>query len=731
MAPTKPKALLVRNRSSQSSNTSPVLRQSPPSASQGLLLSPPLSARPSDSLISQSSRTRSSEEDAAFGGFGVGGSRSGDVYSEREGGSSEDGGGGGVLMSPQMLGSPSRRFSGGSYSDSIHSSSAPRGMYSPRFDGGQRDSVSSGFRAASVGMALGAYTDTTSGEKGFSGGGDPYQELGGGSNRDSVGGMSNSPSQALSFTEGKEDDDWMYDEDPKARKGSHGRGTIFTWRGLVNLGCLVVFVLALLMLFAGYPVLTAFRTGGLGKKSTNGAVSFNLGGVNASGQVPQVVGNFGLIDHDTPETAKTRWGIDDASEVYDLIFSDEFNTDGRSFYPGDDPYWEAVDLHYWQTANLEWYSPRRITTAGGALQITLDKFTSHNLSYEGGMMSSWNKFCFTGGYVEVSVMLPGRPDVLGLWPAVWTMGNLGRAGYGGSLEGLWPYSYEACDVGTVLNQSIAGVPGLTATTYGVTAPLSYLLGQRLSACTCPDIDPKNHPGPQNSDGSWVGRAAPEIDIFEAQADWDTLKGELSQSAQWAPFDADYEHNNDSSSIQFIDRTVSKANTYWGGVYQQSVSGVTTIDQTTYERTGGNFGISGFEYKPGFDGYIAYVADGKHAYTMRASAVAGNSKSMISARPVSMEPMYVVINLGISEGFGRVDYDLLEALWPVHMEVDYVRVYQPRNSPTSIGCDPPDHPTKSYIENHPDLYGNPNFTSFGLLPGGAGETFPGNSLLGQC
>jgi hypothetical protein len=38
-----------------------------------------------------------------------------------------------------------------------------------------------------------------------------------------------------------------------------------------------------------------------------------------------------------------------------LVFSDEFNTDGRTFYPGDDPYWEAVDLHYWQTNNLEWF----------------------------------------------------------------------------------------------------------------------------------------------------------------------------------------------------------------------------------------------------------------------------------------------------------------------------------------------------------------------------------------
>lgn len=42
--------------------------------------------------------------------------------------------------------------------------------------------------------------------------------------------------------------------------------------------------------------------------------------------------------------------------------------------------------------------------------------------------------------------------------------------------------------------------------------LSYLPGQRLSACTCPG---ENHPGPILSDGSFAGRSAPEIDIFEA------------------------------------------------------------------------------------------------------------------------------------------------------------------------------------------------------------------------
>lgn len=63
------------------------------------------------------------------------------------------------------------------------------------------------------------------------------------------------------------------------------------------------------------------------------------------------------------------------------------------------------------------------------------------------MIQSWNKFCFTGetvdnlsararttdpvlpgGRIEVSVSLPGTSTISGLWPSVWLMGNLGRAG---------------------------------------------------------------------------------------------------------------------------------------------------------------------------------------------------------------------------------------------------------------------------------------------------------------
>lgn len=67
--------------------------------------------------------------------------------------------------------------------------------------------------------------------------------------------------------------------------------------------------------------------------------------------------------------------------------------------------------------------------------------------------------------------------------------------------------------------------------------LSYLPGQKLSRCTCAG---ESHPGPVHSDGTFVGRAAPEIDVFEAQvtdgAPGDVggvLVGQVSQSAQWA------------------------------------------------------------------------------------------------------------------------------------------------------------------------------------------------------
>lgn len=145
--------------------------------------------------------------------------------------------------------------------------------------------------------------------------------------------------------------------------------------------------------------------------------------------------NLGVIDPDTPQEARYMTDYMNGNN-WKLVFSDEFNVDGRTFYPGDDPYWEGVNLHYWQTGDLEWYDPEALITGNGSLQVTLSAKAQNGLNYTGGMMSTWNKFCFTGGLIVANVSLPGFNNVLGLWPAIWTMGNLGRAGYGASLEGM-------------------------------------------------------------------------------------------------------------------------------------------------------------------------------------------------------------------------------------------------------------------------------------------------------
>ncbi|KAF9462095.1 beta-glucan synthesis-associated protein-domain-containing protein [Collybia nuda] len=516
----------------------------------------------------------------------------------------------------------------------------------------------------------------------------------------------------------QEPDDDLHNPDPRRDRENDFGSNIFTYRGLTNLGCIFILGLGLIALFAGYPLISHFTERPL---STFGG--FNIGGINATGQVPDLPGNRGLIDLDTPQSAYTKVSYTDPKKTLQLVFSDEFNTDGRSFYPGDDPYWEAVDLHYWATNNIEWYDPGAVATKDGNLEVTLSRKKTHGLEYEGGMVTSWNKFCFTGGLIEASVMLPGANNIAGLWPAIWTLGNLGRAGYGASLDGLWPYTYDECDVGTVANQTLNGVPA-TSTINGDGqhgGALSFLPGQRLSRCTCPG---EAHPGPMHSDGTYVGRSAPEIDIFEAQVAGVPLTGHVSQSSQFAPFNDRYIWFNDTMII--TDPSKTAINAYRGAAYQQSTSGLSHTNQDCYELETGCFTDYGFEYKPGFDdAYVTWISQGQADWTLLSSGVAADPIAQISARPIPQEPMYIIMNLGMSENFGDVDLEHLT--FPTKMKVDWIRVYQPQDA-INIGCDPKEFPTKAYIEHYLPAYTNPNLTTW---VDDFKQTFPKNRFLGEC
>lgn len=525
----------------------------------------------------------------------------------------------------------------------------------------------------------------------------------------------------------EEPDDFLHNPDPRRDRKNDFAGNIFTRRGLENVGCLAILVLGMMMLFAGYPLLSYFT-----REQQSRQGGFNLGGINASGQIPDFPGYRGLIDKDTPREAYTKISYL-REEEYELVFSDEFNQDGRTFYPGDDPYWEAVDLHYWGTNDLEWYDPSQATTRDGSLQITMvdvgltaaAQALNHNLQYKSAMLQSWNKFCFTGGLIEASVRLPGSSTVSGLWPAVWTMGNLGRAGFGASVEGLWPYSYDACDVGTLPNQTYPGTRTPIAAVIDGDKDhdfvLSYLPGQRLSACTCSG---ESHPGPVRPDGSYVGRSAPEIDVIEAIVD--NGVGHVSLSSQWAPFNNGYHILNETDGLTggviYDEPDVTVPNEYVGGIFQQTTSGLALTNQACYEFSGGCFTTYGFDYKPGFDdAYITWVNDGKRAWTLFSSAMGPDPDVEIAARPIPVEPMYIIMNVGISNNFGTVDRERLR--FPATMSVDYVRVYQPKGQ-VNVGCSPKEFPTENYIETYKEAYTNYELTTWAQF----GQPMPKNKLM---
>jgi len=405
----------------------------------------------------------------------------------------------------------------------------------------------------------------------------------------------------------------------------------------------------------------------------------------------------GLIDPDTPKSVQKKKG--EFGDEYELVFSDEFNKPNRTFWEGDDPYFFAGNFWYGATEDLEWYDPDAVTTWDGTLELRMDKFKNHGLDFRSGMLNSWNHLCFKGGIFEVSVSLPGPYGVQGLWPGAWTLGNLGRPGYLSTTDGIWPYSYDACDAGITPNQS---------------APdgVSNLPGQRLPSCTCPGED---HPTPGR------GRGAPEIDIIEVSTTWPPLAmGVATQSLQVAPFDVHWYPNYNFTS--FPDQTISSLNSWTGGPYQQAISGATNLNGDWYDGKG--YQKYSFEYEPGTgkDAFISWAVGDQTMWTMDGRAIGPNGN--IDHRPVSEEPMSMILNLGMSNTWTSINWEKL--VFPAVMRIDYIRLYQKKGS-EMVTCDPPGYETTDYIKKHPVAYKSTNLTKWDA----AGYDWPKHQLNSDC
>ncbi|KAA8901811.1 hypothetical protein TRICI_005998 [Trichomonascus ciferrii] len=497
--------------------------------------------------------------------------------------------------------------------------------------------------------------------------------------------------------EEKEGDDHIHNPDPILDAKMDRKCQRLDRRGALSLAGFICLIVGAILLFIVLPVLTYSGLTDYRPQTqvVEHLTNYEYGHLAAA--------RTNLVDPDTPDDARKHKSKD--GDEWELVFSDEFNMEGRTFYEGDDQFWQAMDFWYVSTMDLEWYSPDAVTTEKGALVLQLDAYKNHDMFYRSGMVQSWNKMCFTEGYIEVSAMLPGRGYVNGLWPGIWTLGNLGRPGYLASTEGVWPYTYNSCDAGITPNQSSED-------------GISYLPGQKLPSCTC-----KGHDHPNEG----VGRGAPEIDLIEAQQTQKEGKlknGQASQSYQVAPYDIWYYPNYDF--IEIHNKSITAMNTYTGGPLQQAVSAASTLNHDWYElgTDSPSYQSYGYEYLNDDDkGYIRWFIGEDPTATMYAPSIGPNGN--VGQRLISKEPMSVIMNLGISNNWdGNIDWPNLD--WPSKMRIDYVRVYQPSGK-TSITCDPRDYPTYDYIQDHLPAYENANLTGWAA----AGYAFPPTRLTGDC
>jgi len=157
------------------------------------------------------------------------------------------------------------------------------------------------------------------------------------------------------------------------------------------------------------------------------------------------------------------------------------------------------------------------------------------------------------------------------------------------------------------------------------------------------------------------------------------------------------------------------------VYQQALSSVTLLNNDWYD--GKAYQKYGFEYQPGADGYVLWNVGEEKTWKVVGEAVRPNGN--VGQRIVPEEPMSIIVNFGMSNGFAALNLTGLAPLMPATMRLDYIRIYQDEDG--EMTCDPEGYPTTEYISNYPEPYSNFNLTHWDK----AGYEWPQNSYQHGC
>lgn len=401
----------------------------------------------------------------------------------------------------------------------------------------------------------------------------------------------------------------------------------------------------------------------------------------------------GWVDPDSKQKDFQRKSHVDG-RTYDLVFSDEFNVEDRTFHDGEDPRWTAMNKDDYTNFALHYYNHDLARTSKGMLNISTivkdisfkiepiegSRSSSHmTKNYQSAMIQGWNKFCFTGGIVEISAQLPGLWNVGGLWPAMWLLGNLARATYVGSSNNIWPWSFDECSKKLIHQQEIS---------------------------KCRSV---NYYGMKPNQG----RGAPEIDILESMSGDEQListtvhRPYFSTSLQVAPgldsFRPDVATRPPpgmwyEDGITYAEGNETDLNVFFYGMHLEGstpeksyLADALSANTNLYETHFTELHKYRLEWIPGPAGYLKWYLDDKFLYSIEAKAFNKTGAE------IPEEPMYLLFNTAVSSTWGfpvpcpegcpcdcfdprKIECECaippnMKANFPAFFLIDYVRVYQ--------------------------------------------------------
>jgi hypothetical protein len=145
----------------------------------------------------------------------------------------------------------------------------------------------------------------------------------------------------------------------------------------------------------------------------------------------------------------------------------------------------------------------------------------------------------------------------------------------------------------------------------------------------------------------------------------------------------------------------------------AISALVQLNESHFQR----FHTFRLDWQPGPDGHIRWYSDEVFRFGMTAEGLSEEKAQ------IPNEPSYVIFNTAISTSWGFpnppwgcTDYDCKNTgsqcgfnpgfckTLPAKFMIDHVRIYQNKADPLhTVGCNPPDYPTRRYIEAHAFRY----------------------------